>query len=107
MSTQDETQNARNRRAFCQEVALDPGSLVGSWFLKTDGGFGIEEEGIVVGEPQPGMYLLDSEKGRASRRVQIVVKLETMIEEQWMFFDSEESLRLERALLLADEESIR
>jgi hypothetical protein len=106
MDQQNETQNVRNRRAFCQEVALDPASRVGSWFLKLDG-FYVEMQGIVVGEPQAGVYLVDTELGYAQRRVQVVVKLDQMVEEGWQFFDTEEAVRFERALLLADQEALR
>jgi hypothetical protein len=54
----------RNRRKAISEVDLAPESLVGSWFRC----FEAERprlQGVVVGEVQPGLYLLDVEAGRS------------------------------------------
>jgi hypothetical protein len=89
----DETQWSRKRREDVLACPLSPVSLVGSWFHKIEGGE-ITWQGVVIGEPQPGIYLLEVLDWKHGAPVeQRLYKLDHMVEEQWRFFDSDEWMR--------------
>lgn len=86
----------RDREGYVLDSALDPGSLVGSWFLVFDGNE-TPMQGIVVGEPQPGTYLCELHSFVDSLAMyQRIFTMRRMCEhdtEEWRFFDSDKLLR--------------
>jgi hypothetical protein len=87
--------DARNRAAKATEYELGAGTLVGSYFQhwETDE---LVEQGIVVAEPQAGVYLLAVYAGDAETvRYQRLWGIDRMIDSdegqwrsEWRFFDS-------------------
>jgi len=75
-----------------------PDSLVLSWFHKLDGYGDIRWQGRVVGEPQPGVYLLELFDWLEGRGYQVTVPLQDMLhgnpDQEWRFYDTEEQMRL-------------
>jgi hypothetical protein len=88
----------RDRAALAAEVELDPMSLSGSYCHRCEGGEPIED-GLVVGEVQPGKYLVKFGTG------QRVVPLDVMIADEWRFYDTEQERTLAWAEHLAKERS--
>jgi hypothetical protein len=88
----------RDRAALAAEVELDPMSLSGSYCHRCEGGEPVED-GLVVGEVQPGKYLVKLETG------QRVVPLDQIIAEEWRFYDTEQERTLAWAEYLAKERS--
>lgn len=77
---------AHDRRTFVLGCDLSPASLVGSWFIAAD------EWGLVVGEPQPGMYLVELIIGVRRDLEQRVATLREMHEDRWRFYDTKEAM---------------
>jgi len=94
------TEHGRNRLRFVTEVCdLTAESLVGSWFHAAMDYEGVpERQGAVVAEPQPGMYLVD--EGTHQR----VVTIQEMMEEGWVFYDSDNAMRVAFAARTAQAE---
>jgi hypothetical protein len=88
----------RSRLEGIRQCELDPGSLVCSWFHKLDGYGDILWQGVVVGEPQPGIYMIELFDWEEGRGYQVVVSLADLLhgnpEQEWRFYDSEEQMRL-------------
>jgi hypothetical protein len=102
----------RNRRGQLEveDFELNPMSLVGSWFHRTDGGDPVEQ-GMVVAEVQPGTYLLDVEPAIGIKRkgnvaqVQRLVKIDQLLGDgEYRFYDTEEQMRSGFSALLAESE---
>lgn len=84
----------RNRREEMASCELMPDTLVGSWFHKLEVPSGAYQpemvwQGIVVAEPQAGVYLLDIENYG-----QRLVSLPQILAEDWHFYDTDEAMRL-------------
>ena len=84
----------RDRKAFVLESALGPESLVGSWVLAFQG----EEvmfQGLVVGEPQPGLYMveefdyIDLESKVRGGKHQRLFPIEAFLDGDFRFYDNE------------------
>lgn len=98
--TEAENEAVRNRAKLAGLVHLSPDSLVGSYFHRVENGE-IEWEGIVVGEMQPGMYLLhvtSGLEGAATHHAQVILGLEHLTAKddgyEFRFYDNEETMRL-------------
>jgi hypothetical protein len=115
---QDEQQEAlpaelrRDRRGQLEleDFELNPMSMVGSFFHRTDGGYPAEE-GMVVAEPQPGHYLLDVRAATglklqgAVAQTQRLVKIDAMLGDgEYRFYDTEEQMRSGFSALVAESE---
>ena len=96
MSAEDDL--ARNRAAQIAETALGPDSLVGSYLQRWEQN-DIVEQGLVVAEPQAGIYLLavfhaDAETVSHQRLVAVgdmIPSVDDMVSEWfsgYLFFDS-------------------
>ena len=79
------------RLADLVDLALDPGSLVGSWCHSgADPGW----QGVVVAEPSSGVYLVQLFKWMLGERgVQVLVGLSDM--KDWQFYDTGDNMRWE------------
>lgn len=88
----------RDRAELAAEVELDPMSLSGSYCHRCEGGEPVED-GLVVGEVQPGKYLIQFGS------YQQPVTLDQMIAEGWRFYDTEQARTLAWAEHLAKERS--
>jgi len=86
----------RDRAKLAAEVELDPMSLSGSYCHRCEGGNPVED-GLVVGEVQPGKYLIKF------RRSQRVVPLDEIVRDEWRFYDTEQDRTLAWAEHLARE----
>jgi hypothetical protein len=98
MSTSDEQQPqwSRSRYDDIKACSLDPTSLVGSYFHRLDGAERLMWQGIVVGEPQPGIYLVqlfDWVGERGHQRVVTILDI-TQGDGEWRFYDTEEWMAL-------------
>ena len=86
----------RDRRKAIEACDLDPGTLLGSWFLVVETGR-VRYQGIIVAEPRAGVYLVQIEDSvPGARCIQRVVDLEQMIDTEgaeWRFYDNEEAMR--------------
>lgn len=88
----------RNRKDYVSVCELSAETLVGSWFHALEEDV-IVWQGIVVAEPQPGVYLLHVDTLEpGARNVQRLVGLEKMVDDEdnasdWRFFDTEEQAR--------------
>jgi hypothetical protein len=83
------------------DFAFNPASLVGSWFhsLENDE---IVEQGVVVAEPQPGVYLVQLDKlAPGAEQVQVLMTLDTMVSNENRFYDNENEARSAYALWVA------
>lgn len=89
-----EQQWTRDRLDDLRELPLHPNNLTGSWFHKIEGGQ-IVWEGMVLGEPQPQVYLVEVTALERAKRFQRLVPHVEMIGEgiEWRFYDSEEWMR--------------
>lgn len=104
----------RNRKDYVSKCELSPETLVGSWFHTVEDDV-IVWQGIVVAEPQPGVYLLHVDTLEpGARNVQCLVGLEKMVDEgkeddegtsAWRFFDTEEQARSAYAEWLTTEKA--
>lgn len=86
----------RDRMEAARTCELAPHSLVGSWFHKLDDEVMVWQ-GIIVGEPQAGVYLLEIEQIGDAKKVQRLVTLRSMVEAEkaeWRFYDTDEEMRL-------------
>lgn len=87
----------RDRRKAIEQVDLAPESLVGSWFVRLEADVP-NWQGLVIGEPQPGAYLVELEQGSSLPDPQRVISLVAMVGENaddgyaWLFFDSQEQM---------------
>lgn len=89
--------SGRNRKDYVSKCELSPETLVGSWFHAVEEDV-IVWQGIVVAEPQPGMYLVHVDTLEpGATNVQLLVGLEKMCDDEentaWRFFDTEEQAR--------------
>jgi hypothetical protein len=89
------------------EFALDPNSMVGSWFHRLENDQ-IVWQGVVVGEPAGGVYLLSIEfLAPGAENVQRLIGLDQMQKDEdgydWRFYDNEETCRAAYAHWLAFE----
>jgi hypothetical protein len=94
MAKQAVALNSGGRKAFILDDAfqLVPASLVGSWFHTVENDE-VVWQGVVVAEPQPGVYLVQIDKLEPGvMHVQIIVGLREMLDDthDWRFYDSEE-----------------
>ncbi len=88
----------RDRKALASEVELNPLSLAGSYFHRLENGE-IVWDGIVVGEPQPGVYLLQVRKGLDGlerTEAQVLMPLTKMVAAdegyEFRFYDTQGSM---------------
>jgi hypothetical protein len=88
----------RDREKLAAEVELDPTSLSGSWFHRIENGE-IVWDGIVVGEPQPGVYLLSVRRGLShgdETKAQVAMPLTAMTAKdegyEFRFYDTREQM---------------
>jgi hypothetical protein len=96
MAAQAVAANSGGRKAFVtdDDFQLVPDTLVGSWFHRLEND-AVVWQGVVVAEPQPGVYLVQIDKQEPGVwNVQRLVALQTMLVDDdgydWRFFDSEE-----------------
>lgn len=86
----------RSRKALADEVELSPGSLVGSYCHRVENGR-ITYAGQVVGEIQPGKYLVQIDLFEGVKDVQVVYPLEEMLAKdvgyEWRFYDTREAMQ--------------
>jgi len=98
----------RDRATFVAGVDLDPASLVGSWFHRLVDG-DMVWQGVVVGEPQPGVYLVQIDRlDIGAERVQRLIPIQRMAAddhdgEEWRFYDDDERARIAFAAWVATE----
>jgi hypothetical protein len=104
----------QTRAEYVQTIDLDPQSLVGSWFHMVE-----DEEivwqGVVVGEPQAGVYLCQIDRlGLGVERVQKLIDLNTMIgleddqtSREFRFYDDADTARVAYANYVATRELMR
>lgn len=84
----------RDRAALASEVELSPVSLVGSYFHRMENGEMVWA-GVVVAEPQPGLYLCRCDRldGR-ERGAQVLYPIADMVARdpgyEWRFYDTAE-----------------
>jgi hypothetical protein len=72
-----------------EAVEFDAGSLICSWFITG----GQESRGLVLAEPQPGVYLVEFLNIHTNQPLeQHLVKLPQMFEDEWVFFDTREQM---------------
>jgi hypothetical protein len=92
-----EGEKARDRCKLAESVVLDPGSLVGSFFLRLENGE-IIWDGMVVAEPQAGQYLLSVRGlvGALRSPTQVVWALDRMVAKdegyEFRFYDTREAM---------------
>lgn len=80
----------RDRGEIAREIDLNPLSLVGSWFHRIEGDE-VLWDGVVVGEVQPGKYLLEIRRGLGERvGPQVVMPIEEL--GGFRFYDTEEKM---------------
>jgi hypothetical protein len=88
--------DGRERKKLALEVELNPASLVGSTFIRVENGEAVWW-GVIVGEPQAGMYLCQVDSGLPGGKAQVVFSLERMESKdegyEFRFFDTEEAMR--------------
>jgi hypothetical protein len=81
------------RRVGVTDAHLNPNSRVGSWLHVLDGEE-IVADGVVVGEPASGIFLVEmTEKGM---RFQRLYSVRSMLEDspaEWRFYDSDSEMR--------------
>ena len=82
----------RDRKAVGTECDLNPETLVGSWYHSRFDAMLPTEQGLVVAEPQPGVYLVQCQDDRGFER-QYLTMLNDMVDERWEFYDTAESMR--------------
>jgi hypothetical protein len=89
----------RDRRKLAAEVELDPMSLVGSYCHRVENGE-IVWAGIVVGEVQPGRYLIELDgclEGAKSRSVQVIQSIDSLLAKdegyEWRFYNTELAMK--------------
>lgn len=91
--------SGRNRRELAEQAPLDPNGLPGSWFIRIQDDE-MDSWGIVLGEPQPGFFLVEITEGSvlAGReqtvRYQQLFTVEKMTKENWRFYDTAEDLHV-------------
>lgn len=80
----------RRRAESMAEVPLGPDSLVGSFYQLLEDDV-IVEQGIVVAEPQAGVYLLEVQFVDAlnHQRVTSIEHMFALDEQEWRFFDNQ------------------
>jgi hypothetical protein len=84
----------RDRKSFVLESALGPNSLCGSWVLGFEGD-DISFQGLVVGEPQSGVYVvevfdqIDSESKARGGKWQKPMHINEFLEGDYRFFDTD------------------
>jgi hypothetical protein len=90
---------ARDRRKQAEAFPLDPGSLLGSWFHKIENNK-ITQEGLVIGQPEAGHYLLSVTsglEGAEKSTAQVIVRFEHMVTAdegyEFRFYDAEDLMR--------------
>jgi hypothetical protein len=88
----------RDRRRFVTEVCeLTSESLVGSYFHAGFERTGLpESQGVVVAEPQAGIYLVETWDGMnpdEGNPTQRLAGLEEMMEDRWTFYNSEDAMQ--------------
>lgn len=79
----------RDRKKGVAECHLSPDTLVGSWCHRLVQNQMVWQ-GIVVCEPQAGVYLIEMLDQPGQRGHQVLVSLPQMLEEGWRFYDSDE-----------------
>ncbi len=89
----------RNSRGLAADADLNPMSLVGRWFHRIENGTMVWA-GIVVGEPQPGKYLIELDRcaeGAKGRSVQVLADLDSMLAKdegyEYRFYDTESQMQ--------------
>lgn len=86
------------RKQFVRDhVQLDPQSLVGSWFHRLEDDV-IVWQGVIVGEPQAGVYLAEIEtEAVGSRNVQRLLTMDRLTADDdanaFRFYDTEQLAR--------------
>jgi len=99
---------SKTRKGFVtdEDFEFSPGSLVGSWMHTVHDGE-IIEQGVVVAEPQPGIYLVQMDKlAPGAENVQIIVTLRAMAENDTRFYDSENEARSAYAMWVGRKERV-
>jgi hypothetical protein len=88
--------NVGSRKGFVTDAdfVLVPETLVGSWFHRLEDDE-IVWQGVVVAEPQPGVYLVQIDKQEPGvENVQLLISLHRMLEDEtgadWRFYDTED-----------------
>jgi hypothetical protein len=85
----------RSQLPATYEFSFSPSSMVGSWFHRLENDE-IVWQGVVVGEPQPGTYLVQIERLEFGvENAQRLIALETMLNDDdgydWRFYDNREA----------------
>jgi hypothetical protein len=84
----------RDRKALALESALGPDSLCGSWVLCFEDEV-VTLQALVVGEPQPGIYIIevfdqiDSESKVRGGKYQKPMHINEFLEGDYRFFDND------------------
>jgi hypothetical protein len=81
------------RRAGVTDANLNPNSLVGSWLHILEDG-DILTDGVIVGEPGPGVFLVEvTEKGQRYQRLFSIKEMVGDTPSEWHFYDSDSEMR--------------
>lgn len=89
------TDTAPGRREGLSDFQLAPESLVGSWFVSEGRDDGVVGQGMVVGEPQAGCYLMEMiDPINAAASYQTLVTIPQLIdgEARWYFYDTQHDM---------------
>src|SRR5438067_12730840 len=81
-----------NSRSMAVETAIKPEKLVGKYFHSADENNKVEWQGVVIGEPHAGWYLVQLFDGASDEpSVERLVPIEKMV--GWLFYRDRDTMR--------------